>query len=429
MNKFCVFIFFLFAILLSSDTAAFDNYMKNKEYSDALSEIDVLHNNDPKNPEYLFMKHSALIFLDNLDEAYNILKLAIELAPRDEGYRDASEELLAFQSSLKSAKKSYDNGLFSECVKQYKAIIEKYPERATAYNQLGQVYKKNKDYDMAVKNFNMAYAMNPFKEEYNQSTIAISQMIASEGDQEFKRREFSKAIALYEKAIKYYPNFDLATFKLAKSFYYQGNYDDAAFYLKKCIDINPNHATSYEMLGDISIKKKNIEEAILNYKKAVGIDNNLYTAYYRLGRAIKRVDKDEAITYFNKCININPQYDKAYEALGEIQLSNQNIDDALSTFIKGSEIKGKQYYVLLYRISNIYNTKEKFNESRTYAKKSIDVKKNYVPAYFELGLAERGLGNKAAATSAFKKARNDRNFRKSANFYLCELTKSEEYCD
>ena len=57
------------------------------------------------------------------------------------------------------------------------------------------------------------------------------------------------------------------------------------------------------------------------------------------------------------------------------------------------------------------------------AKKSLEIKRNYAPAYFELGIAEKSLGNKIAAKDAFEKAKKDRNWRKSAQFELDMLSK------
>ena len=53
----------------------------------------------------------------------------------------------------------------------------------------------------------------------------------------------------------------------------------------------------------------------------------------------------------------------------------------------------------------------------------MNIKRNYAPAYFELGISEKALGNKVAATDAFEKAKKDKNWRKSAQFELDMLSK------
>ena len=53
----------------------------------------------------------------------------------------------------------------------------------------------------------------------------------------------------------------------------------------------------------------------------------------------------------------------------------------------------------------------------------MNIKRTYAPAYFELGISEKALGNKIAATDAFKNAKKDKNWRKSAQFELDMLSK------
>ena len=47
----------------------------------------------------------------------------------------------------------------------------------------------------------------------------------------------------------------------------------------------------------------------------------------------------------------------------------------------------------------------KHEMAKKYAKDCIRLKRNYFPAHYELGVAEKGLGNKLAAISAFKMAK------------------------
>ena len=62
-------------------------------------------------------------------------------------------------------------------------------------------------------------------------------------------------------------------------------------------------------------------------------------------------------------------------------------------------------------------------EAKKSAKECLNIKRNYAPAYFELGISEKALGNKVAATDAFEKAKKDKNWRKSAQFELDMLSK------
>ena len=57
-----------------------------------------------------------------------------------------------------------------------------------------------------------------------------------------------------------------------------------------------------------------------------------------------------------------------------------------------------------------------------YFLQSLKIKKNYAGAFFELGYAELFMCNKVAAEDAFKKAKQDINFRKDAVKYLDSIS-------
>ena len=52
-----------------------------------------------------------------------------------------------------------------------------------------------------------------------------------------------------------------------------------------------------------------------------------------------------------------------------------------------------------------------FSDAKIAAKACIDIKRKYAAAWYELGIAEKNLGNKAAAKIAFKEASKDRKWK------------------
>ena len=63
--------------------------------------------------------------------------------------------------------------------------------------------------------------------------------------------------------------------------------------------------------------------------------------------------------------------------------------------------------------------------TKDYAKKALSIKRNCAPAYFYLGLSEKGLGNKPAAKDAFEKAKSNKDWRASAAYELELLEKGK----
>ena len=71
----------------------------------------------------------------------------------------------------------------------------------------------------------------------------------------------------------------------------------------------------------------------------------------------------------------------------------------------------------------MYNLQKQHEDAKKAAKDCLNIKRSYAPAYYELGVSEKALGNKVAATDAFEKAKKDKNWRKSAQYELDMLKK------
>jgi len=67
------------------------------------------------------------------------------------------------------------------------------------------------------------------------------------------------------------------------------------------------------------------------------------------------------------------------------------------------------------------------DNAKEAARSALDVKSNYAPAYYELGVAEVCLGNKTAALASFENARKDRSWRKNAEYEIDKIKNPEKY--
>ena len=110
-------------------------------------------------------------------------------------------------------------------------------------------------------------------------------------------------------------------------------------------------------------------------------------------------------------------YDKAYILLGVIYSHDPNYEKAIYNFNKAIDINDNNYK-LYGRLAETYNKSEKYSKAKESAKESLKIKRNYAGAFFELGFAELSMCNKVASIDAFKKAKKDKTYRKSAKHYL-----------
>ena len=284
-------------------------------------------------------------------------------------------------------------------------------------------YRDNEEYSLAVENYRKAQNLNPFEVKYFLAGKAISQMTAKKGDEDYRRQEFNSAIEYYQKAISYYPEYTTAIFKLARTYYKLKDFDNAQISLEQGLHIDHQQEQSEKMLGDIYRRKGDIENALAHYNQAIEINVNYHQAFYSLGSLYLAEGKlIEARDALKNAINIEPIYSKAYGTLGTVEQELGNINTAIHNYSKAVQYDTKAYDIH-YRLSSVYNMNKQYENARSAAKASISIKRNYAPAHFELGIAEKSLGNKIAAKDAFEKAKKDRNWRKSAQFQLELISK------
>lgn len=108
--------------------------------------------------------------------------------------------------------------------------------------------------------------------------------------------------------------------------YNKKEYNEAISDYNKAIEINPNYALAFYNRGFVWIFREEYDKAIEDYNKAIEIDPNDVSAYVIKGsifRAMKEYDK--AIENYNKAIEIDSNYANAYYNRG-LAKKEQNVD-------------------------------------------------------------------------------------------------------
>lgn len=82
------------------------------------------------------------------------------------------------------------------------------------------------------------------------------------------------------------------------------------------IKINPGYAEAYNSLGIIYMDdKKDYEQALKMFGKALAVDPKYYFAMYNTGLLNEKQDlTGRAIEYYGKALEINPDYKPAQDA-------------------------------------------------------------------------------------------------------------------
>ena len=150
--------------------------------------------------------------------------------------------------------------------------------------------------------------------------------------------------------------------------------------------------------------QQHYEQAISHCNKAIEVDNNFATAYFRRGYAyLKLKQYDQAIADFTKDIEIIPVATRSYINLGSIYMEQGKFDLAISNFTKSIEINPKEPQAWLNR-GLTYFQQNKNDFAVSDCAKAVELEGKYWNAYFCLGLAFSNQEKYELAINNFDKA-------------------------
>ena len=155
------------------------------------------------------------------------------------------------------------------------------------------------------------------------------------------------------------------------------------------------------------------------FKDLVLFDSHIYIG-------LKNFEKAKQV--LNMSITVNPNYARGYANLGIIHSDEENWDNAVSSLEMAVALNEKDS-MSFFRLASAQNLKGDCQSAKDAARKSADLKSRFGGAWYELGIAEwcGGRGNKAGALNAFERARNDRDWRKMAEYEIDKVKNPQKY--
>lgn len=166
---------------------------------------------------------------------------------------------------------------------------------------------------------------------YRQNEVyqILSQTYIEEGDT-------ANYITTMQEGLKLFPKEPYYSVNLINTYIVQNKYDEARTFLAQAIELNPENPQLYDVMGKL-YEESNEEEAIKWFSKALEVDPNYVESLCNIGRiyyneAVEVSDKEEggiaaaqkkrtallnkALPYLQKAYSINP--DASYYLLGNI---------------------------------------------------------------------------------------------------------------
>lgn len=175
-------------------------------------------------------------------------------------------------------------------------------------------------------------------------------------------------------------------------------------------------AAEFYNTGNKSLKAGDFQGALTNYDEALKTSQD-YRIYYQRGITLKKMRKyEDAVGSFKKAVEVNPQFDIAFNGLGSTYFITGDYQAAVDAFKKFAELtqkeslknKANEYVSRAYaKLGESAKADGKYEQAIGYWKESVSYH-NYDAAYLFLAEAFVETGKYGDALEAADKALNHR---------------------
>jgi tetratricopeptide (TPR) repeat protein len=177
----------------------------------------------------------------------------------------------------------------------------------------------------------------------------------------------------------------------------KGDIDNAIAQYQKALEINSNDASAHSDLGTAFLQKKEVDEAIAQYQKAHEINPTYALTDYNLGIAfIQKGEVDDAIAQFQKALEMNPRLPAALNSLGLALVQKGQLDEAITLYKKAEEID-PTYALVHNSLGAAYFKKGQMNEGLAQFQEALRLNPNDTTAQANLAKAQAMIEQKAAS--------------------------------
>jgi protein O-GlcNAc transferase len=238
----------------------------------------------------------------------------------------------------------------------------------------------------------------------------------------FKNSRYSEAEKIYLTLLRSIKNNSSVWYNLGTLYYEQGENFKAFDCLNKALIIDDSQAPYHYIMGLI-LEKIQINKAIEAYQKAIEIDPKLVDAYNNLGNIfLVQGEVEQAEIFFRKAVTANPLHFGSYLNLGNLLIEQyQQVDEAISYYQKAFNfnpndpnilnnlsvaysLKDNHESQVLFYQGFYFHTLGNFTEAIGSYKQAISITPESKLLYFHLGLSWHSIGKTEAAIQELKLA-------------------------
>ncbi|RLB96066.1 MAG: hypothetical protein DRH50_02305 [Deltaproteobacteria bacterium] len=274
------------------------------------------------------------------------------------------------------------------------ALLERYPDNASGYSDLGGILIEEGDLDAAKESLKRAIELAPKISAYksNLGTIYL------------RENDFKEAERYFRLAVKDDPKDQVVWGNLGDLYRKQNRFSEAIDAYQRALELAPDYPLPYFRLGDIYFEGKKWKEAGKYYEKGLELDPKVQLAWMRVGETYQiRYMYSEAIAAFRKALEVGPPNVEVLLNLAIVLKNQQDYSGAKESCIKAIQIDPENSSVY-HNLGTIYFEQKNWKKAKEYFELAVKYDQKIVPAWMQLGDTYSRLYEHSQAISAYQKA-------------------------
>ncbi|MEG4322807.1 MULTISPECIES: tetratricopeptide repeat protein [unclassified Microcoleus] len=367
---------------LTEDILVNLNYLKNMMGNINLipskNAQNLMASEEHKKPRVIMNQESADYFQKRAELYLEQGKLADAVA--------ACEQALKHQPDFAPAYKTLGNisevqGNLAKAKHWYTKALELQPNFAEVYTKLATLYAQEKNWDMALVCYQQSTS-TPLKNTVSNHNNIPGVLAFNPEDIEvyiqgaesfYAQRKFEQAATACQRVIQVKP--DARVYKIwGNARQAQGKVEEAKNCYAKAIELEPDFAEAYTNLGTLYAQEQQWQSAIAFYQKAIALQPNLASTYRNLARVwaqmgqlseadgcwfkayslepakatpeehiqlgdnfLRQNQVTQAIRCYCHAIELNPNFNQAYQQLGNALKAQRKLQEEVANYRKNSE--------------------------------------------------------------------------------------------
>lgn len=173
------------------------------------------------------------------------------------------------------------------------------------------------------------------------------------------------------------------------------------------LETNRDSSIALNNLGLIYVRQGMYEKAIALYEQLLDshpTQEHVERVYGNIANAYSEMQKfDEALDYYQKALEIEPEYVNAYLGLGRVSMKSGRYDNAERIYMNALELDNQNEAVYTH-LGNLYAVQAKYDEAIVSFEKALEINPFSMNAYNGLGLSYAWKGETGKALSLYQQA-------------------------